>query len=120
MYLIRTADHTFQFPSGFAVAEIFPLDHVETIDFNIKVKCPHICKINVVVRVLMVLISTILAIFQPTVAELARVELLQLLLCCDVLHLLLGEEDVLLVELLHVQEVTLLLAVVYPDLGFLL
>lgn len=37
MNFVRTTYNALKFPSSLAVAEVFPFDHVKSIDFNIEV-----------------------------------------------------------------------------------
>ena len=42
-------DNTFQFPCGFTVAQVFPLDHVEPVDLRVQVEPSHVSKIDLLV-----------------------------------------------------------------------
>jgi hypothetical protein len=112
MDLLRTADDIFQLPGGLTVAQIFPLDHVEVVDFHVQVKSSHVWQVDVVVCVLHEFF-TIVFILEPVVAELAWIKLFQLLFGGDIFSFFVREEDVFLVKLLHIQIISLLLHLIH-------
>ena len=78
------------------------------INLNIQVKTAHVCQINVVIRMFHEPF-TVAFIVKPEIVELTWVKLLELLFCCDIFGFLLSKEDVLFIELLHIQVVSLFL-----------
>lgn len=78
------------------------------IDFHIQVEAAHVGQVDMIIWVFHEPF-TVALIVEPEIVELAWVELLQLLFGGDVLGFFLSKEDVLFVELIHIQIVSFLL-----------
>lgn len=102
----RTGDNSFQLPSSFGVAQVFPLYQVQSVNFQVEVQPFHVLEIDFLIIVAQESCCLFLVLSQPFVRELSRVQQLQFLLCIWNLCLFLVHIDVFYIKFLHVQELS--------------
>ena len=117
--LVDAADCILLFPGGLAITEILPFDHVESIDFYVEVKTSHVWQVYLLIWVLQITLAIAIEV-KPVIIESAWVELFDIFFGVDVFYLFLSQEDVFLVELFHVQEVSFFFYHIFRLLWFLL